>query len=150
MVLPLSAPGVKATVVDALPRVTPVMVGGSGTAAGTTGNEEVDALLVPTPLVAVTVHVYVLPLVSPGTVMGEAVSVLVPVAPPLSELQVAEKLVIALPLLAPAVNATRTDVLPRVTLVIVGASGTVAGTTAADAGEGALVPIALVAVIVHV
>src|SRR5882724_10644015 len=106
MALPLSAPGVNATVIDALPRVTPVMVGGSGTAAGTTGSDGVEALLVPTPLVAVTVHVYVLPLVRPATTMGDAAPGFVPGAPPSSELHVAEKLVIALPLLAPAVKAT--------------------------------------------
>jgi hypothetical protein len=55
--LPLSAPGVKATEIEALPRVTPVTVGASGTAAGITGSEGVDALLVPTALVAVTVQV---------------------------------------------------------------------------------------------
>jgi hypothetical protein len=53
----LSAPGVNATEIEALPRVTLVMVGGSGTAAGTTGRDGVDALLVPTALVAVTVQV---------------------------------------------------------------------------------------------
>jgi hypothetical protein len=57
MALPLSAPGVNATEIDVSPRVTLVMVGGSGTAAGTTGSEGKDALLVPTPLVAVTVQV---------------------------------------------------------------------------------------------
>ena len=55
--LPLSAPGVNATEIEALPRVTLVMVGGSGPAAGTTGRDGVEALLVPTALVAVTVHV---------------------------------------------------------------------------------------------
>jgi hypothetical protein len=89
-------------------------------------------------------------LVSPVTVIGEPVPVSVPAAPPSSEVQLAEKLVIVLPLSVPGVNATETDVLPRVTLEIVGASGAAAGTTLADADEGALVPIALVAVTVHV
>jgi hypothetical protein len=89
-------------------------------------------------------------LVSPVTVIGDAAAASVPAAPPSSEVQLAEKLVIALPLLAPGVNATETEVLPRVALVIAGAPGAAAGTTLADAGEGALVPIALVAVTVHV
>ncbi len=84
------------------------------------------------------------------TLIGDPAPVSVPAVPPSSEVQLAEKLVIALPLLAPGVNATDTDALPRVTLVIVGASGAAAGTTAADADDGALVPIALVAVAVQV
>jgi hypothetical protein len=84
------------------------------------------------------------------TVIGDAVPVWVPDAPPLLDVHDAEKLVIALPLLFPGVNATDTDALPPVTLVIVGASGTVAGTTAADGADAGLVPIALVAVTVHV
>jgi hypothetical protein len=55
--LPLSAPGVNATEIDALPRVTLVMVGGSGAAPGTTARDGKDAVLVPTALVAVTVQV---------------------------------------------------------------------------------------------
>ena len=55
--LPLSAPGVNATEMEALPRVTPVIVGGSGTAAGMTGSDGGEALLVPNALVAVTVQV---------------------------------------------------------------------------------------------
>jgi hypothetical protein len=88
--------------------------------------------------------------VRPVTRTGDAVSESVPGAPPSSEVQLAEKLVIVLPLSAPGVNATETEVLPRVALVIVGALGAAAGTTLPDAAEGALVPIALVAVTVHV
>jgi hypothetical protein len=40
-----------------LPRVTFVIVGAPGTAAGTTGSEGKDALLVPTALVAAAVQV---------------------------------------------------------------------------------------------
>ena len=58
--------------------------------------------------------------------------------------------VIALPLSAPAVNATVTEPLPRVTLVIVGGSGTAAGVVGRDGSDAALVPIAFVAVTVHV
>ena len=88
--MPLSAPAVNATEIDALPRVTLVMVGGSGTAAGMTGSDGVEALLVPTALVAVTVQVYVLPLVRPVTFIGDAAPVLVPNVPPLLEVHDAE------------------------------------------------------------
>ena len=57
IVLPLSAPAVKSTVTAPFPRVTLVMVGGSGTAAGVVGSEGSDAALVPMPLVAVAVQV---------------------------------------------------------------------------------------------
>ena len=40
-----------------MPRVTLVIVGAAGTAPGMTGSDGVDAVLVPTALVAVTVHV---------------------------------------------------------------------------------------------
>src|SRR5437667_10988383 len=127
IVLPLSAPGVNATEIDALPRVTLVMVGASGAAAGTTGDDGSDALLVPTALVAVTVQVYVLPLVRLLTVTGDAAPVWLPGVPPSSDEQLAEKLVIALPLSAPGVNATETEALPPVALVIVGWPGAAAG-----------------------
>ena len=82
--------------------------------------------------------------------MGDAEPVLVPGVPPLADVQLAEKLVMVLPLSAPGVNATEIEALPRVALVIVGALGAAAGTTAADAADGLLVPSALVAVTVHV
>ena len=49
-----------------------------------------------------------------------------------------------------AVNAISTEPLPRVSPVIDGASGTVAGTNDPDAAEAALLPSALVATRVHV
>ena len=91
-----------------------------------------------------------MPFVKPLTAIGDAAPELLPDAPPLLDVQLAEKLVIALPLPLPAVNATETDASPLVALVIVGLSGAAAGTTAADAGDGELVPSALVAVTVHV
>ncbi|HTK16950.1 MAG TPA: hypothetical protein VL769_11200, partial [Acidimicrobiia bacterium] len=74
----------------------------------------------------------------------------VPAAPPSSEVQLAAKLVIALPLSAPGVNATETDAFPLVTLVTVGALGSAAGTTLADAGDGLPAPSTLLAVTVQV
>ena len=87
---PSLAGAANATVIDASPRVTSVIVGAPGAAAGTTGSDGSDALLVPTPLVAVTVQVYVFALVSPVTVIGEEVPVSVPGAPPSSDVQLAE------------------------------------------------------------
>ena len=81
--------------------------------------------------------------------MGEPVPVLVPEVPPLPDAQLAVNRRIVLPLSAPGVNATETDALPPVALVIVGALGAAAGTTAADAADAALVPNALVAVTVQ-
>jgi len=54
---PSSEGALKVTTICALPRVTDGCAGASGGAPGTTGSEAVDGLLVPTPLVAVTVHV---------------------------------------------------------------------------------------------
>ena len=85
------------------------------------------------------------------TVIGDAVPVLDPEAPPVVDVHDAAYDVIGLPpLLAGALNATVIEALPLVALVIVGAPGTVAGITAADAADGPLVPIALVAVTVQV
>ena len=53
-------------------------------------------------------------------------------------------------MLAGALNATMIEALPRVTLVIVGAPGPVAGMTAAEGEDALPVPTALVAVTVHV
>jgi hypothetical protein len=148
--LPLFAPGVNATETDVSPRVTLVIVGASGAAAGTTLADADEGTLVPIALVAVTVHVYVLPLVKLLTVIGDAAPVLLPDVPPLLEVHDAEYERIAKPLLAPGVNATEIDALPRVTLVMVGASGAAPGTTARDGGDALLVPTALVAVTVQV
>ena len=54
------------------------------------------------------------------------------------------------PLLAGAVKPTVTWPLPRVAVTAVGAPGTVAGVTAADAADAGPVPTALVAVTVNV
>ena len=150
IVLPLSAPGVNATDTDASPRVTLVIDGAAGAAAGITLAEAADGALVPITLVAVTVQVYVLPLVRPLTVICDAVPVLLPDVPKLLDVHDAEYERIALPLSAPGVKATEIDALPRVTLVMVGGSGTAAGTTGSDGVDALLVPMAFVAVTVQV
>ena len=89
-------------------------------------------------------------MVRPVTVIGDPEPLALPVAPPLLEVHDAEKDVIGLPLSAPGVNATETDPFPRVTLVIVGESGTAAGIAGSDGSDAADVPMPLVAVTVHV
>jgi hypothetical protein len=70
---PLLAGAVKLTVALAFPAVAVPIVGTPGTVgplAGVTLLEAVDDRLGPTPLLAVTVKVYAVPLVSPLTVIG--------------------------------------------------------------------------------
>ena len=135
---------------EASPCVTVDAAGVPGTVAGTVASEATDALLSPTLFVAMTVQVYVLPFVRLLTVIGEPTPVLFPDVPPLLDVHDAVNERIVLPLSAPGVNATEIDALPRVTLVMVGASGTAAGTTGADGRDALLVPTALVAVTVQV
>ena len=72
---PLDAGGVKAIVACALPAVALTIVGAPGTAAGVTLFDKDEAGPVPTAFVAFTVNVYVIALVSPATVIGEAAPV---------------------------------------------------------------------------
>ncbi len=68
------AGALKLTVALALPAVAETAVGTPGAVAGATGvtaEEAAEAAPVPTLLVAVTVKVYAVPLVSPVTVIGE-------------------------------------------------------------------------------
>ena len=101
-------------------------------------------------MVALTVHVYVLPFVRPVTTIGLVVPVCEPNVPLSVDVHSAVKLVISEPLSAPAVNVTLALALPRVAVPMVGASGTVSGTTAFDAAESGPVPTPLVAFTVHV
>ena len=68
---PLLPGGVNVMVASPLPAVALTLVGALGTVAGTTELLVPDELLVPTLFVAVTVKVYVVPLLSPVTVMGD-------------------------------------------------------------------------------
>jgi hypothetical protein len=97
--------------------------------------------------VAVTVNVYVVPLVSPLIVIGEPL--LEAVNPPVFD--VAVYVVIAEPPLLPGgVKVIVAEPLPAVAVPIVGAPGTVDGTTELLVPEGVLVPAELVAVTVNV
>ena len=76
----------KETAAAELPRMALTEIGASGTVAGVTKFDAVDAVLVPTEFVAVTVNVYAVPLVNPVIVTGD--DVLVAVNPPMFELTV--------------------------------------------------------------
>ena len=74
------AGAVKLTDALVFPGVAVPIVGAPGTVTGVTLLDAAEADPVPTPLVAVTVNVYAVPLVSPVTVMGLVEPV--PVNPP--------------------------------------------------------------------
>ena len=69
---PLSEGVVQESATWVLPAVAEREVGAFGVVAGVTALDALDALPVPTLLVAVTVKVYEVPFVSPVTVIGEA------------------------------------------------------------------------------
>ena len=68
---PLLAGGVKVIVASPFPRTALTPVGAPGTVAGVTELLVAEAALVPYELVAVTVKVYVTPLVKPVMVIGD-------------------------------------------------------------------------------
>lgn len=68
---PLEGDAVNAMVTCPLPAVAMPMVGAPGTVAGVTLLDVPDAAPVPTALVAVTLNVYAVPLLSPLTVSGD-------------------------------------------------------------------------------
>ena len=100
--------------------------------------------LVPSAFVAVSTHVYVLPIVKPVTLSGERVFVPERVAPPSLDVQVAVYFVIAAPFVFGTVNTIVAVPLTALTLAIVGVSGAAAATNAL-AGDEVLSPMALVA-----
>ena len=100
---PPSLPAVKATMPALLPSVTPVMVGADGFVAATNDADAVDAALSPDALVATTEQVYVFALVNVVTVSGEVAPDADRVVPPSLDVQVAVKLVMAVPPLPLAV-----------------------------------------------
>src|SRR4029077_9356022 len=76
----LLAGAVQVRLASALPAVAVTPVGAPGVVYGVTAAEAVEAAPVPSELVATTVNVYAVPAVSPVTMAGLAVTVLV--APP--------------------------------------------------------------------
>jgi len=143
---PLEAGGVNAIEAWVFPAVAVPIVGGPGTAPGVTLFEGADAGPVPTALVALTVNVYAVPLVSPLRMMGEP-GPLATIAP--GE-DVAVYDVTGEPFDAAAVNATPACVLPAAAMRFVGAPGTPAGVTLFDGADAGPAPTALVAVTVKV
>jgi hypothetical protein len=130
------------------------MVGAWGTVDGVTEFELPDDVLVPAPFEAVTLKVYGVPAVRPLVIVHE-VPADVQVPPP--ELAVTVYPVMAEPPVRPAVHDTVTwGAEPKPTpatleaVPTVGAWGTVAGVTLAEAAEAALVAAALVAVTLKV
>ncbi len=68
---PLLAGALNEIVASPFPRTAVTLVGASGVVAGVTEFDALDAVLVPTEFVAVTVNVYACPFVSPVTVIGD-------------------------------------------------------------------------------
>ena len=88
MAFPPSPFDVKATIAEFDPPVTDEMSGAAGVVAGTNDAEADDASLVPVALAATTVQVYVLPLSSEPTVIGELAPDADCVTPPSLDVQV--------------------------------------------------------------
>ena len=87
------------------------------------------------------------------TLIGELDPEPVLVVPPVLDVHVAVKPVMALPPLLPAVKVTDPELAPAVAATPVGAAGTVGpelGTKLLEAAEAALLPMALVASTVQV
>ena len=104
-----------------------------------------DATLGPAAFVAMTEHVYIVLFESPETTIGDAV--FEAVKPP--GMQVAVKLVIALPFAEPGVKLIVAAPLLGKAVPMTGAAGTVNGVTE-TVPDGPLVPMPLVAVTEHV
>ena len=83
---PLSVGAVNEIVASPSPPTALTPVGEPGIAAGVTELDALDAVLVPTAFVAVTVKVYAVPLESPVTVIGDEPPVAV--KPPLFDVTV--------------------------------------------------------------
>ena len=158
---PVLAGAVKLTTTPPLLPLAAMPVGVPGAiAAGVTEDDALEAVPVPTELVAVTVKVYVVPLVSPVTVIGDEGPVArkppgedVTVYPVIADPPVfvgAVKLTVAVPLL-PVVTATPVGAPGSVGGVTGGVTGaSAAGVTAEDAAEAVPVPMAFVAATVNV
>ena len=119
-------------------------------AVGVTAADAADGGEVPTALVAVTVNVYAVPLVKPATVELRPVGVIPVHAGHAGDGAIVYRVIGEPPSLTGAVHDTTADALPGTAVTPVGAPGTAAGVTAAEAADGGEVPTALVAVTVNV
>ena len=146
---PLLAGAVKLTVALPLLPLAEILVGTPGAiAAGVTADDALEAVPVPMELVAVTVKVYAVPLVSPVTVIGDEAPVAV--RPPGDEVTV-YPVIADPPVFTGAVKLTVALPLLTIAEILVGTPGAViAGVTADDAVEAVPVPTMFVAVTVKV
>jgi hypothetical protein len=137
---------VKEIVACPLPLVAVTPVGAFGTVAGTIELLVDDEILVPKEFVAVTVNVYVVPFVSPVTVMG----VVPPVALCPSFDVTVYRVIVVPPVFTGAVNEIVACPLPPIAITFVGASGILSGIIILLLIDAILVPTAFVAVTVNV
>jgi hypothetical protein len=146
---PVFVGAVKLTVALPLLPLAEMLVGAPGTVAtGVTADDALEAVPVPTELVATTVKVYAVPLVSPVTVIGEEAPDAV--RPPGEEVTV-YPVIADPPVLVGAVKLTVALPLLTVAEMLVGTPGAIgAGVTADDAIEAVPVPTELVATTVKV
>jgi hypothetical protein len=144
---PVLAGALNETVAWPFPATALTPVGEPGTVAGVTEFVALEAVLVPTAFVAVTVKVYAVPFESPVIVSGEEPPVAV--NPPVLDVTVYEVMAEP-PLLPGALNVIVAWPFPAVALTPVGALGTFAGTIELLVPEGVLVPMPFVAVTVKV
>ena len=116
---------VKLTVALPLVLVAEILVGTPGAiAAGVTADDALEAVPVPTELVAVTVKVYAVPLVSPVTVIGDEGPLAVTAVPPPTGVAFTVYPVIAdQPTLLGAVKLTTACPFPPTALTLVGTPG---------------------------
>jgi hypothetical protein len=138
---------VNATLACAFPFVAVPIVGAPGTDEGVTAFDAALCELLPMAFVATTVNVYVVPLVSPVTVIGLAEPLIVI----LPGFEVTMYPVIGdPPVIDGGVNVTIACAFPFAAVPIVGAPGTVAGVTEFEAELAELVPLAFFATTVNV
>ena len=144
---PLDAGAVQETVAEALPATAEMPVGVPGTVAGVTAADAKEGEELFTEFMAVTVNVTAVPLVRPVTVAVRTF----PTVTALPDDGVTVYPVIAEPPFdAGALQETIADALPATAETPVGAPGTVAGVTAADAEESEELPTAFVAFTLNV
>ena len=144
---PLLDGDVKLIVAWPLPATAVTLVGASGTVAGVTELLAVEVVLVPTPLTATTVNVYVVPFVRPVT---KAVVVLVIAVKPPTFDETTYDVIADPPLLDGDVKLIVACPFPAVANTPVGASGVVAGVTLLLVPEDVLVPNPFTATTVNV
>ena len=144
---PSSAGAIHETDAELTPSVAVSPVGASGTAATNTALDGDDAGPSPLEFVATTVKVYIVPLLSPATVVD--VAVLVAMTPPGEEVTV-YIFIEEPPSSTGADHTTLAWVSPPTALTFVGAPGPSLGTTAFEGVDVTLSPIALVANTVNV